>query len=119
MMRKVGIYRTGKGLDEAVAEIAALRQEYAGAGLRDTGRSFNTEMIDFLELGNLLDLAYVTAGCALDRRESRGAHAREDFAERDDRNWLRHSLAWIGDGRIEIGRRPVDVSIWPPQPRQY
>jgi succinate dehydrogenase / fumarate reductase flavoprotein subunit len=119
MMQKVGIYRQGKDMEEAVGEVAELRREYEKVGLRDKGRAFNTELLDILELGNLLDLAYVTAGCALNRRESRGAHARDDYPERDDQNWLRHSLAWLKGDRVDMGRKPVDISLWPPQPRRY
>jgi succinate dehydrogenase / fumarate reductase flavoprotein subunit len=119
MMQKVGIYRQGNNMEEAVSEIAGLRREYEKVGLRDKGQAFNTELLDILELGNLLDLAYVTAQCALHRRESRGAHARDDYPERDDPDWLRHSLARLKGDRVDIGRKPVDISLWPPQPRRY
>jgi succinate dehydrogenase / fumarate reductase flavoprotein subunit len=99
--------------------VANLRHEYQGVGPRDAGLAFNTELVDIFELGNLLDLAYITAGCALHRRESRGAQAREDCPERDDPSWLRHTLAWLRDDRVDIGSKPVDVSIWPPKPRKY
>jgi succinate dehydrogenase / fumarate reductase flavoprotein subunit len=119
MMQKVGIYRNGREMEEAVREVANLRHEYQGVGPRDAGLAFNTELVDIFELGNLLDLAYITAGCALHRRESRGAQAREDCPERDDPSWLRHTLAWLRDDRVDIGSKPVDVSIWPPKPRKY
>ena len=119
MMQKVGIYRKGKDMEEAVGEIADLRNQYRWVGLRDRGQAFNTELLDILELGNLLDLAYITASCALQRQESRGAHAREDYPERDDPNWLRHSLAWLKEQRVVIGSKPVDISLWPPKPRRY
>jgi len=119
MMQKVGIYRNGREMEEAVREVANLRHEYREVGLRDAGTAFNTELVDILELGNLLDLAYITASCALNRRESRGAQAREDYPERDDPNWLRHSLARLRGDRVDIGSKPVDVSTWAPKPRKY
>ena len=70
-------------------------------------------------LGNLLDLSRVTAVSALAREESRGAHSREDFPERDDDNWLKHTLAYLEKDRIRIASKPVDTSIWEPKPRTY
>jgi succinate dehydrogenase / fumarate reductase flavoprotein subunit len=119
MMRKVGIYRTGKDMEEAVGDVADLRRQYKEVGLRDTMRAFNTELLDVLELGNLLDLAYVSASCARQRRESRGAHSRDDYPERDDANWLKHSMGWLRDDRVDIGSKPVDISVWAPKPRKY
>ena len=77
------------------------------------------ELLDVLELGNLLDLALITARCAQNRTESRGAHARDDFPERDDCNWLKHTLAWLDAGTVRISYKPVDVSVWAPKPRAY
>ena len=119
MMQKVGIYRTGKDMEEAVRVLAGLRGAYAEVGLVDRGREFNTSLLEILELGNLLDLAYLTACAALRRRESRGAHAREDFPARDDEAWLKHSLARLREGTVTLGDKPVDTSIWPPKPRTY
>ncbi len=119
MTGKVGIYRRGLELAEAASELGALRR--LGRGLRpgDGSRRFNVERLDLLELGNLLDLAYVSALCALGRLESRGSHAREDYPERDDANWLRHTLARFDGDRVEIAYRPVDVGRWAPAPRAY
>jgi len=119
MMQKVGIYRTEKDMAEAVRNLEELRGQYGEIGLLDRGREFNTSLLEILELGNLLDLAYITACAALRRRESRGAHAREDFPDRDDAAWLKHSVARLVGDRVEIGDKPVDTSIWPPKPRKY
>jgi succinate dehydrogenase/fumarate reductase flavoprotein subunit len=119
MMQKVGIFRREKDMAEAVRELKDLRGLYGELALEDRGLEFNTRLLEILELGNLLDLAYVTAVCALRRRESRGAHAREDFPQRDDAGWLRHSLASLKGDVVDVADMPVDVSLWPPQPRKY
>jgi len=119
MMQNVGIYRGGKEMADAVKKLEDLRQEYREVRVKDGNKSFNTNLLEILELGNLLDLAYISAACALNRTESRGAHAREDYPERDDDNWLKHTLAWLRDGRVEIDYSPVDVSVWEPKPRKY
>jgi succinate dehydrogenase flavoprotein subunit len=119
MMQKVGIYRTEKDMAEAVRALGELRGRYRDIGLVDRGREFNTSLLEILELGNLLDLAYITACTALRRRESRGAHAREDFPDRDDAAWLKHSLARLEGDAVAAGDKPVDTSIWPPKPRKY
>jgi succinate dehydrogenase / fumarate reductase flavoprotein subunit len=119
MMESIGIYRKGKEMAEAVRQLGELRQAFKHIRLRDRNKAFNTELLDILELGNLLDLAYVTASCAFHRTESRGAHAREDYPERDDAAWLKHSLAWTRDDTVEWGEKPVDISVWEPKPRKY
>jgi succinate dehydrogenase / fumarate reductase flavoprotein subunit len=119
MMEKVGIYRKGPAMDEAVAQITALREEYRAARAQDASRRFNTDVLEILELGHLLDLALVTAASARVRTESRGGHAREDYPQRDDQRWLKHTLAWLEGDRVRLGYKSVDVSVWPPKPRTY
>jgi len=119
MTEKVGIYRSGPVLSEAVEEMKELRREWQGLRPSDSARSFNLERLDILELGNLLDLAYMTAASALGRTESRGSHAREDHPERDDARWLRHTLARLEGERVSLAYRPVDVTRWTPAPRVY
>jgi succinate dehydrogenase / fumarate reductase flavoprotein subunit len=119
MTDKVGIFRNGKALAEAVEELKGLRRDWRGLRPRDPARIFNQEKLDILELGNLLDLALVTAVSALGRTESRGAHLREDHPQRDDANWLRHTLARLDGERISLVYRPVDAARWRPAPRIY
>jgi succinate dehydrogenase/fumarate reductase flavoprotein subunit len=119
MNETVGVYRRGDELDRAVETLQTLRQVYGTLGIEDTSRSFNGELHRLLELGNLLDLALITAGSARQRRESRGAHYREDYVERDDDAWLHHTLCWLHDDDLRFGSRPVDTSIWAPVARAY
>jgi len=93
MMRKVGVYRTEKTLTEAVDELAELRRVFnTEISVEDQGYKFNTDLLEAWELGCMLDLAEVTAISALTRKESRGAHSRDDYKKRDDENWLVHTL---------------------------
>jgi len=119
MMERVGIFRNGADLAQAEAKMRELRGRWREVRVRDSSRRFNTDLLGVLELGNLLDLACVTATTARERTESRGAHARDDHPERDDARWLRHSLAWLGDGKVSTDSRPVDVATWAPKPRAY
>jgi len=119
MMEKVGIYRNGSDMAAAVDLLQQLRAEFRDVRPGDRSRGYNTDLLEVLELGNLLDLALLTAQSALNRRESRGAHSREDFPERDDAAWLRHTLAWLEGDRVRLDYRPVAVTVWPPKARTY
>ena len=117
MMNHVGIYRNEKEMTEALAGLSALRQQYGELRVQDPGAAFNTEIQEILELGNLLDLAWMTSASSLNRRESRGAHSREDYQERDDANWLKHTLVRFKN--LEMDYRTVDIRQWKPKPRTY
>jgi succinate dehydrogenase / fumarate reductase flavoprotein subunit len=119
MMDSVGIYRKGDELDKALQQLRDLRESTQHVQLSDTSLSYNTELPEFLELQNLLDLAIATTASACYRRETRGAHAREDFPERNDETFLKHTLTWLEDGAVRIDARSVDLSIWKPKPREY
>jgi len=115
----VGVFRTEEGMSIAVEKIRELKSRIKNVKLGDAGKIFNTELLTVWELGNLLDLAEVTAQTALKRKESRGAHAREDFPKRDDVNWLKHSFAWLKDGEIKIDYKPVVITKYQPKERVY
>jgi succinate dehydrogenase / fumarate reductase flavoprotein subunit len=116
----VGMFRTGEGMAQALATIRELRQRHKHIRLTDQGKIFNTEMMNIWELGNLLHIAEVVTVCALERTESRGGHARDDYPQRDDVNWLKHSLAWVQeDERIKLGYKPVTITKFQPKERVY
>jgi len=119
MMENVGIYRDEEGTGKALEKLLSLRQQAQQLGLTDKSPAYNTELLELLELQNLLDLAIVTAASAAQRKESRGAHAREDFPQRDDKAFLKHTFAWLDGESLRFVGRPVDLSIWKPKPREY
>ncbi|MFI6902607.1 fumarate reductase (quinol) flavoprotein subunit [Nonomuraea sp. NPDC050394] len=115
-----GIYRTGAELAKAVDTLAELRERADGARMEDTSATFNTELINLQELHTMLDVAQTIAACALNRRESRGAHQRTDYEARDDTEFLAHSLVYRApDGAPSVGLLPVTITRWPPGERVY
>jgi len=96
-------------------------------GIKDRGMIWNTDLVEALELQNMLPQAMVSISSALNRKESRGAHARDDFPDRDDQEWMKHTLSWVDeDGTVSIDYRPVhmktmtdDVEVVPPKKRVY
>jgi succinate dehydrogenase / fumarate reductase flavoprotein subunit len=120
MQDHVGIFREGKGMELALAKVRELQERYKGVVVMDKGKLFNTDLMEAWELGNLLDLAEVTALSAVNRTESRGAHMREDFDKRDDVNWLKHTMVTRGgDGRLDISYKPVTITKFQPKERVY
>jgi succinate dehydrogenase / fumarate reductase flavoprotein subunit len=119
MMDNVGVYRDARLLTAALAGVKALEERYARVSITDRGSVFNTELLEARELGYLLDLAHVTVASALARTESRGAHCREDFPERDDKKWLKHTLAYRGKAEPALRYKPVSITRFAPKPRTY
>ena len=120
MEQCAGIYRSGASLRQGVATIRALRERYADILIEDRSRAFNTERVTALELGFMLDVADATVSAAERREESRGAHQRTDFPQRDDIRFLAHSLVYrtaAGSPRVEY--LPVTITRWPPGERVY
>jgi succinate dehydrogenase / fumarate reductase flavoprotein subunit len=119
MMNDVGVFREEPGLKEAVDKLKDFKERYQHITIDDKGKHFNTDLLEAWELGALLDVAEVTAVAALNRPESRGGHYREDYPKRDDDNWLKHSLAYRKDGKIELRYKPVTITEYEPKERVY
>ena len=115
-----GIYRTEEGLTASVEKVQGVRERFQRIGLDDHSRTFNTELVSALELSNLLDVAGAVLESGRARKESRGAHQRTDYPERDDDEYLAHSLAYLSDeGPPRVEFEPVTITRWPPGERVY
>ncbi|MFB7089585.1 succinate dehydrogenase flavoprotein subunit [Streptomyces sp. NPDC056296] len=124
MDANVMVFRTEQTIKTAVEKLAELRARYKNVSIQDKGRRFNTDLLEAVELGNLLDLAEVMAVSALARKESRGGHYREDFPNRDDVNFMRHTMAYreVGDDgaeSIRLDYKPVVQTRYQPMERKY
>jgi succinate dehydrogenase / fumarate reductase flavoprotein subunit len=127
MQANAGVFRTGQRLADGVKRLAQVAASMGEVKVADRSLIWNTDLVETLELENLLAQAVVTMHAAHNRTESRGAHAREDYPQRDDDNWLKHTLIWLdGQNRVRIAYRPVrlqpltgDVQAVPLQPRVY
>ena len=127
MQNHAAVFRTAETLKEGQEMIDKIREEYANITIGDRSMIWNSDLVEALELANLIDQAVLTVHGALNRQESRGAHAREDFPDRDDKNWMKHTIAWLDEkGRVKIDYRPVtlqtmtdEVEYVPPVKRVY
>jgi succinate dehydrogenase / fumarate reductase flavoprotein subunit len=119
MFDHVGVFRVEDGMQIAVDKVRELKERFKEIRIDDKGLIFNMNLIEAWELSNLLDIAEVTAVSALARKESRGAHSRDDFTERDDKKWLKHTLAWIENGSVRLGYKPVQITKYKPKARSY
>ena len=126
MDKNAQVFRTEETLNEALAKIAELRQRYEKISIQDQGKRFNTDLLEAVELGFLLDLAEVTVVTCRERRESRGAHLREDYPNRDDKKFMVHSMAHLKDKtdrktktNIKVDWKPVVITNYQPMERKY
>jgi succinate dehydrogenase / fumarate reductase flavoprotein subunit len=119
MFEHVGVFRIEEGMKTAVDKVRELKERFVNVCVDDHGRIFNTDVLEAWELGCLLDLAEVTAVSALERKESRGAHAREDFPKRDDKKWMQHTLAELTPKGVALRYKPVTVTQFEPKERVY
>ena len=119
MFDHVGIYRNEKDMQSAIEKVRELQERYKHVKVTDTGKIFNTELISAWELGCMLDLAETIGVCALNRKESRGGHSREDYPKRDDKEWLKHTLITKIDGQLKISYKPVMITKYQPKERVY
>jgi len=127
MQADAAVFRTGETLAEGVRKVREINASFADVKVSDRSMVWNSDLVETMELQNLLGQALATIVSAENRTESRGAHAREDFPDRDDANWQKHSVCWVDDaGNTHIDYRPVhmytlsdDVDVVPPKPRVY
>ncbi len=116
---KMGIFRDEESLRSAYEELSELLERWERIPVVDKSKVFNTNLIELLELRNMLELARAVALCALNRRESRGGHSREDYPERDDENFLKHSLVYYENGELKLDYIPVRITKYQPTERKY
>ncbi|WPX99382.1 Succinate dehydrogenase flavoprotein subunit [Candidatus Megaera polyxenophila] len=127
MQDHAAVFRTEEVLEEGKKMMDDIRKEYDNISVTDRSMIWNSDLVEALELANLIDQAVLTVHAALNRKESRGAHAREDFLERDDKNWMKHTLLWLEEnGMVKIDYKPVvlttlteEVEPVPPIKRVY
>ncbi len=127
MQKYAAVFRTGESMQQGVREMQQVFDSFTEVGIKDRGLQWNTDLLETLELENLLAQAQTIIAGALNREESRGGHAREDFPDRDDVNWMKHTLAWVNDtGDVHFDYRPVhmytlsdDCEVIPPKKRVY
>ncbi|MCY1645822.1 succinate dehydrogenase / fumarate reductase flavoprotein subunit [Caulobacter sp. BE264] len=128
MQEDAAVFRTGESLDSGVKRLQAVWDKKADLKVSDRGLVWNTDLMETLEFDNLIGQAVVTVNGAANRTESRGAHAREDFSDRNDTEWMKHTLAWLDldTGKVKIDYRPVhsytmsdDIAYIPPKQRVY
>jgi succinate dehydrogenase / fumarate reductase flavoprotein subunit len=127
MDRNAQVFRTDESLEQVTHTIARLRDRYRNVGIQDKGKRFNTDLLEAIELGFLLDLAEVVVFSARNRKESRGGHMRDDFPNRDDANYMQHTMAYLtgdahsslADDHIRLDWKPVVMTRYEPMERKY
>ena len=119
-MNFCGIFRNENDLNKMVEKIIELKEKYKNISVQDKGKIFNTDLVEAFELDNLISNAEATVYGALNRKESRGAHDREDFSARDDVNWLKHTFISKNGGQEPVIKyKPVTITKYQPMERKY
>ena len=122
MQSNFGVFRTKDLMEKGIEDLSKVRDEVENMHLKDKSATFNTARIEALEMQNLFEVAEATAITANERKESRGAHARDDFTERDDENWLKHSIYYAETKEVskrDVNYRPKTVQAFQPMVRSY
>jgi succinate dehydrogenase / fumarate reductase flavoprotein subunit len=119
MVENVGVFRDKRRLEKAKRDVQNLKQRFESVCIDDSSRTFNTSLLEALEVGFALDLAEVIIAGALARRESRGAHFRVDYPKRDDEKWLKHTLALRTEKGPKLSYKPITITTWQPSERGY
>ena len=120
MMDNIGIFRNGPDMTRQVDIVKELQERFKNVTVSDTGSRYNTELLETLELGFLLDIGEAMTASALNRKESRGAHDREDFHDRNDKEWLKHTMVYsVGGGKTNIRYKEVVLGKFEPKARVY
>lgn len=119
MTQYCGVFRSKELMEEGLSQLAQLKQQFQDIYLDDKGSCWNTEIVEALELRNLMVVGEIILTSALNRRESRGAHSREDYPQRDDANFLKHTLAYYSSAGIDLQYKSVAIGMFEPQERKY
>jgi succinate dehydrogenase / fumarate reductase flavoprotein subunit len=119
MTEYCGVFRTQESMSEGLNQLSRLQQQYQEIYLDDKGSCWNTEIIEALELRSLMVVGEIILTSAVNRQESRGAHCREDYPQRDDTNFLRHTLAYYSSAGIDLQYKPVSITLFEPKERKY
>ena len=119
MTEKCSVFRNSDGLEQALEDISHLEKRYLNVGLTNKSKIFNYELQDALELGNMLKTAQAIVFSALKRKESRGAHYRSDYLERNDEEWLKHTLVYTAPEGLKTAYKPVSITRFAPEKRRY
>ncbi len=119
MDKNISVFRTEEGMQETLDAIRGLKEQFGKVAVQDKGKVYNWNLMSVLELGNMLDCSEAIAVSALARKESRGAHARLDYPDRDDKDWLKHTLAYKSPEGSVVDYLPVTITQWPPERRVY
>lgn len=119
MMAKCGIFRDESSMKEMMDDINSLQERFRNIRVSDRSKTYNYDLIEALELSHMLEFAEVIVASAINREESRGAHSRTDYPDRDDDNWLKHTLASKRDGKVGFDYKPVTITRFQPKERKY